>query len=199
VLKMTADELEALYEELSYPSATKFRRAVQKRGGPIYLNDAIAFVDTYGQRQVTAPRQQYKGQIIAGNLDDRWAADLIAYTAQPAQTNAQTYTHILCVQDIFSRKLWTRALQNATAREVAAAFKDLLRVSGRICKEINTDAGGEFTTQQFKDMLREKGILMHRVSDSKNDIATLDRAIGTLKTILMTHHTSTWERNRPAK
>jgi hypothetical protein len=35
VLMMTAEELEALYEELSYPSATKFRRAVQKRGGSI--------------------------------------------------------------------------------------------------------------------------------------------------------------------
>ncbi len=48
VSKMTADELTALYEELSYPSAVKFRKAVQKRGESIYLKDAIEFVKTYG-------------------------------------------------------------------------------------------------------------------------------------------------------
>jgi hypothetical protein len=57
-------------------------------------------------------------------------------------------------------------------------------VSGRICKEINTDAGSEFVAQEFKDTLKEKGITMHRVSESKNDLATLDRAMGTLKVIL---------------
>jgi hypothetical protein len=184
VLKMTADELTALYEELSYPSAAKFRRAVQKRGEQVSLKDALAFVQTYGQQQVTAPRQQYKGKSVADNLDDRWAADLISFTAQPAKANTQTYTHILCVQDIFSRKIWTRALPNATTKEVSAAFKDIIRVSGRICKEINTDGGTEFATQEFQDLLKAKGITMHRVSESKNDIATLDRAIGTLKNTL---------------
>jgi hypothetical protein len=120
----------------------KFRRAIQRKGENIWLKDAIAFVRTYEQQQVTAPRQPYKGKIVADNLDDRWAADLISFTAQPAQATTQTYTHILCVQDIFSRKLWTRALPNATAKQVSAAFKDIIRVTSRICKEINADAGG---------------------------------------------------------
>ena len=184
VSKMTDEELTALYEELSYPSAAKFRRAVQRKGGNVSIKDALAFVETYGQQQVTAPRQRYKGKIVADNIDDRWAADLVSFTAQPAQTNTQTYTHILCVQDIFSRKIWTRALPNAQAKVVTAAFIRILTASGRICKEINTDAGNEFVTSDFKDMLKEEGILLHRVSDSKNDIATLDRAIGTLKNIL---------------
>jgi transposase InsO family protein len=184
VLKMTADELTTLYEELSYPSAAKFRRAVQKRGDSVSLKDALAFVQTYGQQQVTAPRQKYQGKIVSDGIDDRWAADLVSFTAQPAKTNTQTYTHILCVQDIFSRKIWSRALPNATSKEVTLAFKDILRVSDRICKEINTDAGTEFIATEFKDMLKEKGINLHRVSDSRNDIATLDRAMGSLKTIL---------------
>jgi hypothetical protein len=97
VLKMTADELTTLYEELSYPSAAKFRRAVQKRGDQVSLKDALAFVQTYGQQQVTAPRQKYQGKIVSDGIDDRWAADLVSFTAQPARANTQTYTHILCV------------------------------------------------------------------------------------------------------
>ncbi len=69
VSKMTDEELTALYEELSYPSAAKFRRAVQRKGGNVSIKDALAFVETYGQQQVTAPRQQYKGKIVADNID----------------------------------------------------------------------------------------------------------------------------------
>ena len=138
---MAEDELVALYDSLSFPSPIKFRRAVLKGGGEITIKAATEFVSTFSERQVTAPRQAYRGKIVSSQLDARWAADLISYVAQEAKFEGQNYTHVLVVQDIFSRKLWSRALKNAKATEVVKEFKEILNFSKRKPLEINTDRG----------------------------------------------------------
>ena len=58
-----------------------------------------------------APERPYAGRIVSPDLDARWAADLISYVAQPAKIGEQTFRYVLGAQDIFSRKIWTEALQ----------------------------------------------------------------------------------------
>jgi transposase InsO family protein len=181
---MTNEELEALYEALSYPSPLNFRRAVLKEGGTLSIKAAKEFVSTYSQRQVTARRQKYDGKITAPKLDSRWSADLISYVAQPAVFEGKKHTHVLVVQDIFSRQIWARALRTAKTTEVVKEFKDILEVSERKPLEMNADRGVEFQSKEFKAMLETQGIKIFREAVSKNDLATLDRAIATLKQII---------------
>ena len=82
------------------------------------------FVSKYGQRQVLAPERPYAGRIVSPDLNARWAADLISYVAQPVKVGEQTFRYVLIVQDIFSRKIWTEALQKKG--DTTAAFERIL-------------------------------------------------------------------------
>ena len=131
-------------------------------------------------KQLFAPRQRYEGRVTSSRLDERWAADLIAYTAQPSPP----YTHILIVQEIFSRKIFARPLSGTSPQEVTAAFRDIL--SGTTApKELSTDQGAEFNSPPFPQLLKDRNIA-HRIKNpqDRNAIATLDRAIQSLKTAL---------------
>jgi hypothetical protein len=183
-------DLAALYESLSFPSALKFRRAAEVAGTPITLSAAKKYVATFSQRQVTAPANPHLGVITASQIDARWQADLASYVAQAAKVGKITYTHVLCVLDIFSRFLWTRKLRNAKTATVTKAFKSILEVSQRTPIEMNIDKGAEFNSAEFSKMLTDKGIDMVRVAEGRNDIATIDRAIATLK-LLITKRTIT--------
>ena len=111
---MTDEELLALYERLSFPSAIKFRKAVLAAGSTITITAANKIASRTSQRQVTAPRNLYEGKITAAKLDSRWQADLASYVAQEAVVAGTTYTAILCVLDIFQILMdeKTRRLEN---------------------------------------------------------------------------------------
>jgi len=91
--------------------------------------------------------------------------------------------------DVFSRYIWTRKLETAQSADVTDAFVSILDSSGRKPIQLNFDKGVEFGAAVFSEMLATKGIL-YRVSVNKNDIATLDRAMATLK-VMLTRRTNT--------
>jgi len=88
------------------------------------------------------------------------------------------------MQDIFSRKIFARPLSGTTPAEVATAFRNIMTSNGQP-GELNTDKGSEFTSGEFPQLLDERGIA-HRIKDpeDRNAIATLDRAIQSLKPAL---------------
>jgi len=199
---MDDDQIAVLYAKLSYPTAAKFRATLAKRGVKISIKEAQEIASRSGQRQVLAPAQQYPGRIVSPDLNARWAADLISYVSQPAAVEGRTYRYVLVVQDIFSRKIWTEALQ--TKADTTPAFERILdrvyqetahkRVQGktnafvfpedmRKPKEVNCDRGQEFAGRRFTDMAERRGFNV-RYKSNKNDFSTLDRAISTLKEIL---------------
>jgi hypothetical protein len=183
------EELQAIFERLAFPSALQLRaviaqekvRAARTPQPPDYrpwrlsIKDAKEFAKKAGQRQILARTQPFDGKIASGRLDQRWAADIISYAAQPAKVGSMTFQYILIVQDIFSREIWTRALASVKADTVALAFRQILIASGRTPKELNTDGGTEFTGAFVA--LRKEYKIEHRVTERQNDIATLDVAI----------------------
>lgn len=104
------DALKELSKELGYPSGDKLWRAVQRRGIQVQKPDVLAYAKAQGQRQIFAARPKYNGKIVATDINDRWAADLIDYTTKPSrgkddQPSVTPYQYILFVQDVFSRKI----------------------------------------------------------------------------------------------
>ena len=66
---------------------------------------------------------------------------------------------LLCAIDILSRKLWVRALQNKTAKDVLSAMKEILSYISPIkIKRICADKGSEFSNQWFKKYMKTMNI-----------------------------------------
>lgn len=172
--------IQSVFEELDRPGIERLKQALRSRGIPFKDQELREVVRGSEQKQLFAPRQRYEGKITSSNINDRWAADLIDFTAQPSPP----YTHILVVQDIFSRKIHARVLRGTTPQETAAAFRNIVAASAPP-KELSTDAGAEFNTAPFPGLLAEKNIA-HQVKlpQDRNGIATLDRAIQSLKVAL---------------
>ena len=137
-----------LYRELSYPGAAKFQAALRKRG--IKFSDAAVreLVAEQGGRQLFAPPSRFVGRVTARHVDERWASDVMDFQAKE---NKSGEVYILCIQGIFSRFLWARALTSKT--QVGTAFLRLMEDTSRTPKEVNTDGASEFTSQAFQRML----------------------------------------------
>jgi hypothetical protein len=99
--------------------------------------------------------------------------------------------HVLIVQDIFSRFIWTVPM--AAVSDTVEAFETVLQQSedrmveavSSVPERLDTDGGPEFASDAFKAFCARKKIehfMKHR--DDRNAIATVDSAIANLKRIL---------------
>ena len=115
-------------------------------------------------------------------MNKRWQADLANMTCKPGGNGED---RILFAMDIFTRHDWDRAMKGSTAVTVATAFESILEEAGAKPTQPNTDAGGEFSSS-FSKMLERQGISHRRklTPDSRNDLATLAPAMGTIKQAL---------------
>ena len=82
------EALQALSVELGYPSGDKLWQAAVRRKLPVTKPEVRDFVKKQSARQVFAARPEYNGKIVASRLNERWAADLIDYTATPHRGEA---------------------------------------------------------------------------------------------------------------
>ena len=170
-----------LYQELSFPAPGRLQSALRKEGISISLSALKELISESGARQLFQPPPRYGGNITSNRMDDRWAADLMSFESRPAKRADATFTSVLIVQDIFSRYLWAKPLSSKT--QVRRAFEDILDESGRKPRELNCDKGTEFTSREFQTMLARRNI-QFREKVGMNDIATVDRAMGTLKDMI---------------
>ena len=168
------ERVRELNAELAFPSAKRLQSALLREGINIPIAEIKDIVSKTGSRQVLQPPPSYKGNITSGRIDDRWAADLLSFESRPARS----FKHVLLVQDIFSRFLWVEPI--STTSQVRAAFE---RIAERTPRELNTDKGTEFTSREFQAMLARRNI-QHRLKVGLNDIAILDRTMGTVKEML---------------
>jgi Integrase core domain len=180
------DALKELSKELGYPSGDKLWRAVQRRGIQVQKPDVLAYAKAQGQRQIFAARPKYNGKIVATDINDRWAADLIDYTTKPSrgkddQPSVTPYQYILFVQDVFSRKIWAVSLRFKTPDVVQQAFEHIVRSGGGVPRELDTDDGAEFKGP-FDAYLEEEHV-EHSIADPRNKNARgmLDAAIRAFK------------------
>ena len=171
--------IQEVYKELNFPSKRKLALALHARRIPFTGEELEELTRTSATRQIFAPPPKYEGTITSAHMNERWQADLANMTSKPGGGGED---HILFVMDIFTRRVWARAMKGNTAVTTANAFESILAEAGAKPVELSTDAGGEFSSS-FSKMLERHGI-NHRVKptpDSRNDIATLDSAMGTIK------------------
>ena len=173
------ETLSSIYEELNYPSVEVFLKALRKRGIPAAKKDVQEFVSSRAERQVIAPPPKFKGHVVANDVNTRWAADLISFVSRPATLKGREYKYVLLVQDIFSRFLYARLLTKVG--QTTAAFEEILDEAGTKPLMVTFDGAPEFG-KAWEAMLERRGIEGDaKAPEDKQGIATLDRAIATIK------------------
>ena len=112
-------EIQALAEQLNWPSSQKLKLALKAEGIRFKKKEVDELVKSQAGRQVQAPTTGYNGRIVAQEMDSNWSCDLIDVSAAPSFGKGERY--ILCCQDVFSRYIWTRAIEDKTLATVAMA------------------------------------------------------------------------------
>ena len=97
----TSEEILEIFEEPNYPSATKLRAALIKRGYKARLKDVEEFVKSQTPTQLFAKAPKYRGRIIASGPNERWVIDFIDFSAEPCGQ----FKYIFLTQDMFSRHM----------------------------------------------------------------------------------------------
>ena len=69
--------IDAVNEELKFPSLQILRRVLDRRGIPYIKQSLDRLVKRQSVRQVQASTYKYDGKIAAGGIGDRWFVDLI--------------------------------------------------------------------------------------------------------------------------
>ena len=105
--KQPTDPVRRLFEDLNQPSEVRLKQALKARGISFTAEKVSAVVKGSASRQVFAPRQRFVGRITSTAQHARWAADMIVLTSTPSKGGQK---FILCVQDMFSRKIYTVAM-----------------------------------------------------------------------------------------
>jgi hypothetical protein len=139
------EELRALNQELGYPGAQKLWAEARRRDIDVTRKAVNEFSSIQGAKQVLRPRPPRQGKVVATEIMDRWAADIIDYNATPSPDpqGGDPYQYILIVQDIFSRKLWAHALKSKAPAVAQQAFEAIVRRAGTP-DNLGTDNGNEF-------------------------------------------------------
>ena len=171
---MDGERIAEIYRELGYPGAAKFQTALRKQGINVSLGNLRDLIKTLGSRQIFRPPPKYEGNVASRSIDDRWVADVLSFKSRPVEG----FTNVLLVQDVFSRFLWATPM--GSNKETTRAFRTHLETTGRVCRELSTDKGTEFTSAEFQGLMAERGIY-HRFKVALNDLSIIDRAMGVLK------------------
>ena len=173
------ETIEEVYEELNYPPKRKLASALNVRRIPFTNAQLEDLTHKSEVRQIFGPPPKYEGKITSARMNERWQADLADMTSKPGSNGED---HILFVMDIFTRRVWARAIKGSSAATVANAFESILEEAGAKPMQLNTDGGGEFLAS-FAKMLERLGINHRRkeTPDSRNDLGTLDAAMGKIK------------------
>ena len=158
--------IEAVFEELNFPSAPRLRRVLAGRGIPFNNREVDRLVRGETTRQVQAPTYKFDGKIAAADLNSRWFAALIAFTAAHSadtgedvglRPTASGDRYIPVVHDVFSRFLYTEALLSKSPATVAAAFQKILDRANVVPKSLMSDKGAEFG-EPFQAILADNNI-----------------------------------------
>jgi len=174
---MSADELLEIYDELNFPGTKAFLKELRKRGIAAREKDVKDFVQAQPEQQILAAGPTCRGSFYNAKLDDRWVVDLIDYTSQPVGKT----THVFIAQDIFSRFIWTASMSGTA--QATQAFQQILDDTGRSPRELNSDRGGGWAKTRFQELCKREHIYQ-KFKKGRNDIATIDAAIGTLRQAL---------------
>ena len=126
----------------SFAGPQKLYKVVQNEGKyKIGMHNIRKFLHNQEAYSLHKPvrRRFQRNHVVSAGMDDLWMADLIDMMKYAKWNDENKY--ILLVIDTFSKYVWLRPLKRKTGDQVADAFADIFRTSGRSPAKLMTDKG----------------------------------------------------------
>eukprot|EP01052_Picozoa_sp_SAG31_P043951 SAG31_NODE_7494_length_1674_cov_1.495873_2_plen_423_part_01 len=171
--KQLQQDLTKVYydKNMSTNSIRKLYDAAKSKGISVTLEQVKAFIEDQDAYQTNkqVKRPKFFNSIIAPRPGSNLQIDLMELKTR-YKMNKTPY--LLNVVDIHSRRAWSVPLANKESETVTKAMSGIIdeitretkrirdipaKLKVAIVKSINGDAGGEFESKVFRDMLKEKG------------------------------------------
>ena len=124
-------------------------------------------------------RRKFKKRlVVAKNVDDIWAADLVEMQPLAKYNNGQKY--ILMIIDVFSKYGWAVPIKSKTGLAVADALKKVLK-EGASPAMLWTDKGKEFYNKNVATLLHKHNIKLYS-TENEEKASVVERWNRTIKT-----------------
>lgn len=157
------DKLNEIYTDeksgASFSGAERLYREAKRRGLNFTRKDVRTFLrgKPSWSRYRLNPRRFRRSKIISYWVNDFWEADL-AWALFP-KANYQNYW--LIIVDCLSQYLRLVSLKKKTTEEVTKAFASIFSREGVAPSVLTTDAGTEFRSHHFLELLKSYGVEQH--------------------------------------
>ena len=125
------DQIEGIYKKYNRPAAQKLLQLAKSEGVQVTAKEIKEFIAGRTEEQQlkeTNHIKQNEGHIISLNPFNRLQLDI--FVLQKYETSNNGYAYILCIMDIFSRKVWTYPMKTKSLSDTTPAIKKFFSSSG---------------------------------------------------------------------
>ena len=158
-----------LWQRLNRPGVEAFRKELKRRGIDVPADELREFFyQQQSSKQLFAPGPKYEGKIFSKGLDAKWFADIAVVDEK----------YWIVAQDEFSRYGWAEPIKKPM--EAYTGFREILARAGHAPRELVTDGDKGFVAPVFQTLLEAHDIHW-RLKSGRQDLAIVDRLIGTIK------------------
>ncbi len=123
------DDILSLYKKYNRPGAQKLLQLSKSEGIQTTLKDIKDFISSRTEEQQlkeSRHTKQSQGHIVSYNPFNRLQLDI--FVLKKYESHYKGYGYILCIIDIFSRKVWTYPMKSKSLTDTTPAIKKFLAV-----------------------------------------------------------------------
>lgn len=181
--------LEKYYNKYNFPASTTFIKRLKNEGIEVTKEEIANFYKNRVEQQQTLVITETKrklGRIVAYRPLSLIQMDI--YDLQKYITQNKGYKYILCIIDVFTRKVWTYKMKKKDNINVHESFRKFLQDSN--LKDytptiLMSDNDSTFMNNTFQQILETHKIIHQpNILDDHHALGLIDRFARTLKTIL---------------
>jgi hypothetical protein len=181
--------MENYYKKYNFPASSTFLKQLKNEGIEITKKEVDEFINNRVEQQKTVINNERKktlGKIVAYRPLSLVQMDI--YVMAKYVKGNKGYKYILCMIDVFTRKVWAYKMKKKDNKNVQDSFKQFISDSN--IKEFTptilmSDNDSTFINKSFHEIL-EKNQIIHQpnILDDHHALGLIDRFARTLKMIL---------------
>jgi hypothetical protein len=182
-------DLEKYYKKYNFPASSTLVKQLKNEGIKTTKKEIDEFINNRVEQQKTVINNERKktlGKIVAYRPLSLVQMDI--YVMAKYVKGNKGYKYILCMIDVFTRKVWAYKMKKKDNKNVQDSFKQFISDSN--IKEFTptilmSDNDSTFINKSFQEIL-EKNQIIHQpnILDDHHALGLIDRFARTLKMIL---------------
>jgi hypothetical protein len=178
--------LEDYYKKFNFPASSTFLKQLKNEGLKYTKDEVDKFIKGKTEQQQTTIKTEKRKDL--GKIVSFYPLSLVQmdiYDLAKYYRDNQGYKYILCLADVYSRKVWAYKMKNKDNDNVFDSFKQFIKDSDLKKYKPTTlmsDHDSTFTNSKFKEILKENEIFQTlNIKDDHHALGLIDSFARTLK------------------